>query len=66
MDNDNDRDTIERRSVSMYPAEWAVVDAKAQELDGNVSLTMRLIVREWEDLQEVLKPQRAATAIDGR
>lgn len=53
----NDRDTVERISVSMYPAERVIVDRKATELGVNFSLALRLIIREWDDFQQVIKPQ---------
>lgn len=54
----NTQDTVERRSISMYPADWAIVERKASELGGvNVSLALRLIVREWEDYERMLISQ---------
>ena len=57
---DNGRRRIERRSIGMYPEEWLIVDAKARELaealgeSENVSQALRLMVKQWKDLQERL------------
>ena len=41
------RPRVEVRAVSMYPDDWQVVTRVAQRLDGNESLALRSIIREW-------------------
>ena len=43
---------INKRSVSMYPAQWRVVESRAKQHGLSLSLAMRHIVDEWLAAQE--------------
>ena len=40
---------VEGRAVSMYPAQWKVVDGWARDNGFTVSLALRQIIREWAE-----------------
>ena len=44
------RDQSERRSISMYPTDWAVVDGISDRLGVNVSSALRMVIRTWDGL----------------
>lgn len=48
---------VERRSVSLYPEDWAEVDTMARVRGSGVSGALRMIIREWRDMRD---PERAA------
>ncbi len=55
-------ESIEPRNVSMYPSDWAVVQKLNDDLDlRNLSLALRMIVRDWQKQQQATQPidQRA-------
>jgi hypothetical protein len=57
------KDTLaERRSISLYPSDWAIVQAHAERLGVGVSTSIRLIVREWNDLRKTANTNGAPPA----
>jgi len=44
------REQSERRSISLYPPDWAVIDGISDRLGVNVSSAVRMIVRTWDGL----------------
>lgn len=42
---------VEQRAVTLYPSDWATVEA-ADNADAGVSATLRRIIREWQEYQE--------------
>lgn len=47
-----DGDSVERRSVSLYPQDWAEVDTLARTAGGSTSGALRRIIREWSNLRD--------------
>ena len=51
-ENGNNNDKVEPRNVTMYPLEWATVDAYAKEMGyGSTSAGLRRIVNEWKQFK---------------
>jgi len=51
--NDNGRELVEGRNVSMYPLHWATVDAYAKDSGfGNTSAALRRIIDEWLEAKQ--------------
>ena len=49
----SDRELTERRNVSLYPRQWAIVEALAIELDEpNISAALRRIVNDWAQFKQ--------------
>ena len=44
-------ETAERRSISMYPEDWQVVEAVASQLRIGVSGALRTIVQTWSGVR---------------
>jgi len=42
------RENSERRSISLYPPDWAVIDEISDRFGVNVSSAVRMIVRTWD------------------
>ena len=47
----NENETVEGRNVSMYPRDWATVDALAKDMGLTTSSALRAIVREWVQMK---------------
>lgn len=48
----DENDKVEPRNVTMYPPQWAMVDAYAKDMGyGNTSAALRRIVDEWKHLK---------------
>ena len=48
----------ERRSVSLYPQDWEVVEKVAVEERRTVSATIRRIIDEWQKLKAEAEKKR--------
>jgi len=48
-----EQEKIERRNVSIYPSQWALVDEKAVESGnpGNTSAGLRALIAEYERMK---------------
>ena len=58
--NDNGRELVEPRNVSMYPLHWSTVEALAKDGGfGNTSAALRRIVDEWLDMRQFQMMTRA-------
>lgn len=80
--NDNGRELVEPRNVSMYPLHWSTVEALAKDGGfGNTSAALRRIVDEWAEAKQfqmmakavlqaqltgVITPQEAVEALTSR
>jgi len=62
-ESSNNGQMVVRRSVSMYEEDWRVVDTKADEIGGNSSLALRLIVREWSDYRKVIERRQVTLEV---
>lgn len=51
MNNEMKKEPIERRSVSIYPRQWFLVDTLAKERSMSASAAVRTIVEEWYNLR---------------
>lgn len=49
--NNEKKEPIERRSVSVYPRHWVLVDTLAKERSMSASAAVRTIVEEWSSLR---------------
>ena len=56
---------VDVRAVSMYPADWSIVEA-ADQGDDNLSATLRHIVREWAEWQHEIKAAQYRRLTDKR
>lgn len=47
---------VEPRNVSIYPAQWAIIDGKATEIgnSGNTSAGLKALVAEYERLRAIV------------
>lgn len=45
---------MEPRNVTLYPAQWAIIDTKAEEVgsSGNTSAGLRAVLAEYERMKE--------------
>jgi len=48
---------VKAGNVSMYPQDWAVLDAFAEDTGLSRSAALRIIVREWKDLKRHVLPR---------
>ena len=46
-----DDQVVERRTITMYPRQWETAEAHAKREGFSLSLAMRRIVDEWQQLQ---------------
>jgi len=47
------KERTEARNVSMYPVDWAIVDAQDINSAGT-SATLRTIVRQWNEWKDIM------------
>lgn len=59
MDNGNGQ-RVEPGNVTLYPIDWATIDALAKDKGLGRSAALRIIVREWTELKNELEQVRQA------
>jgi hypothetical protein len=46
-------ETTEARNVSLYPSDWAPVDAISTQYKLPKSAALRIIIREWQAMKQI-------------
>ena len=54
---------VERRSVSLYPSDWEIVDQSGARMGLSTSTSLRMIVRQWAQ-QFKTAMQRGSVTVD--
>lgn len=57
----DEREPVERKSVTMRPSNWATVEGYANQMgDDSISKALRRIVEEWAQLKQAPSPAQEA------
>lgn len=55
---------VERRSVSLYPADWEIIDQSGASMGLSTSTALRVIVRQWAQHFQAAIQRTAAAESD--